>query len=246
MIDLVRRSQFGAHVRAVLLQGIAVGGFNVVDIHGLSEALGVPVLVVTRRPPDMEAVRQALFSDAPRARPRVPGAARKWALIERAGAIEPLGASRRATRRQARPTGLRGAKQRLWVQRAALRSRPRAASSPDTTLHGNVPEPLRLAHLIAGGIATGRSPAAPERYGAVCGAARFVGAARPRVAIPRRPAAVEDARFRGATPGHPCSDKRHHPAPFHADDERRTPSRDTSSPEDYTLGAPTPTTTRRW
>ena len=26
-----------------------------------------------------------------------------------------------------------------------------------TTLHGNLPEPLRLAHLIAGGITTGKS-----------------------------------------------------------------------------------------
>jgi endonuclease V-like protein UPF0215 family len=26
-----------------------------------------------------------------------------------------------------------------------------------TTLHGNVPEPLRLAHIIAGGVATGWS-----------------------------------------------------------------------------------------
>jgi endonuclease V-like protein UPF0215 family len=26
-----------------------------------------------------------------------------------------------------------------------------------TTLHGNIPEPLRLAHLIAGGIVTGKS-----------------------------------------------------------------------------------------
>jgi endonuclease V-like protein UPF0215 family len=30
-----------------------------------------------------------------------------------------------------------------------------------TTLHGNVPEPLRLAHLIAGGIATGHSRGRP-------------------------------------------------------------------------------------
>ncbi|AKU94137.1 hypothetical protein AKJ09_00801 [Labilithrix luteola] len=27
----------------------------------------------------------------------------------------------------------------------------------DTTLHGNVPEPLRLAHLVAGGITDGSS-----------------------------------------------------------------------------------------
>jgi endonuclease V-like protein UPF0215 family len=140
----------------VLLQGIAVGGFNVVDVHGLSQALGVPVLVVTRRPPDMAAVERALFGDAPRTRPRVRGAARKWRLIQRAGAVEPLGASRRSVRRTA-ITGLRMAVPRLFVQRAGLTLEEARRIVAATTLHGNVPEPLRLAHLIAGGIASGRS-----------------------------------------------------------------------------------------
>src|SRR5262249_45071342 len=33
-------SRFAAHTRLVMLQGIALAGFNVVDIHGLHEALG--------------------------------------------------------------------------------------------------------------------------------------------------------------------------------------------------------------
>jgi endonuclease V-like protein UPF0215 family len=160
MIDLVRASQFGVHVQAVLLQGIAVGGFNVVDVHGLSLALRVPVLVVTRRLPDMAAVKRALFHGAPLARPRVAGAARKWRLIEQAGTMEPLGASRRALRREGAapaPTGLRTAAPRLWIQRAGLSLDEARRIVADTTLHGNIPEPLRLAHLIAGGITTGAS-----------------------------------------------------------------------------------------
>ena len=51
MAALVRGSQFDGHVRAVLLNGIAFGGFNVVDIHALAEALARPVLVVARRAP---------------------------------------------------------------------------------------------------------------------------------------------------------------------------------------------------
>lgn len=154
MIELVERSQFRKHVRAVMLHGIAVGGFNVVDVHELSKALAVPVLVIVRRPPDLKAVERALFSSDPPKRPRVRGARRKWELIQRAGTIEPLGMSRRAARR---PTGLRGAPQRLWVQRVGLSLAEARALVAATTLHGNVPEPLRLAHLIAGGIAAGKS-----------------------------------------------------------------------------------------
>jgi endonuclease V-like protein UPF0215 family len=158
MIQLVRESQFATHVGAIMLQGIAVAGFNVVDVHGLSEALGVPVLVVVRRRPDLAAVERALFSEDPAVRPPVRGAARKWRLIQGAGPIEPIGASRRAMRRAgAGPTGLRSAAPHVWVQRVGLSLEAARRLVDLTTLHGNIPEPLRLAHLIAGGLATGRS-----------------------------------------------------------------------------------------
>lgn len=161
MVDLVRQSQFGAHLSAVLLQGIAVGGFNVVDVNGLAQALSIPVLVVTRRPPDMAAVRRALFSDSPKDRPRVPGAARKWGLIEGAGAMEELLPSNRSLRARARgqkPTGIPGREvPRLWVQRAGLSLEQARELVMATTLHGNIPEALRVAHLVAGGVTTGKS-----------------------------------------------------------------------------------------
>lgn len=130
MAELIEESQFRGHVRCVLLQGIAVAGFNVVDVHGLHERLGVPVVVVTRSEPRMARVRKALFE-------RTPGAARKWSLIERAGAME-----------QAGP---------VWIQRVGIERADAAAMLRATTLHGHVPEPLRLAHLIAGGVTTGVS-----------------------------------------------------------------------------------------
>ncbi len=129
MIDLVTNAQFKDHVRAVLLQGIAVAGFNVVDVHTLHERLGVPVLVVARRLPDLPAMRRALVAR--------PGGARKWRLIERAGAMEPLAG--------------------VYVQRVGLTTVEARDLLAATTLHGNLPEPLRLAHLIAGGVTTGAS-----------------------------------------------------------------------------------------
>jgi endonuclease V-like protein UPF0215 family len=129
MIELVTGAQFKSHVRAVLLQGIAVAGFNVVDVHALHEGLGVPVLVVARRLPDLAAMRRALVAR--------PGGARKWRLIERAGPMEPL--------------------EGVYVQRVGLTAAEARALMVATTLHGNLPEPLRLAHLIAGGVTTGAS-----------------------------------------------------------------------------------------
>ena len=145
IVQLVQHSQFCRHVQAVLLQGIAVGGFNVVDIHDLAELLRVGVLVVARKKPDMAAVRRALFSDDPPNRPRVRGASRKWRLIQAAGEVERLGPSRRALRRCA-AGGQPVIDHRLWVQRAGLSLERARNIVLATTLHGNIPEPLRLAH----------------------------------------------------------------------------------------------------
>lgn len=129
MAELIEQSQFQSCVRAVLLQGIAVAGFNVVDIESLSERLDVPVVVVARRKPRLLLMREAVF--------RTPGAERKWRLIERAGPMEPY--------------------ESIFIQRFGISYEAATAMLRATTLHGNLPEPLRLAHLIAGGVTTGAS-----------------------------------------------------------------------------------------
>jgi uncharacterized protein len=128
MARLVRDKDL-THVRGVMLQGITVAGFNVVDIHRLSETLEMPVLVVTRKNPRLELIFKAVM--------RVDGWEAKRALMEAAGTPEPIGD--------------------VWVQRAGLSLEEAAGMLERTTQHGVIPEPLRLAHIIAGGTTTGKS-----------------------------------------------------------------------------------------
>ena len=123
-------SRFWPQLHAVLLQGISVAGFNVVDINLLAQMLERPVLVVSRRRPDMAAIRRALLQ-------HVPGGSRKWKRIEKAGPVESAAG--------------------LWVQRAGLSLDQAVQVLRDSCSNGNVPEPLRAAHLIAGGIVRGES-----------------------------------------------------------------------------------------
>jgi len=116
--------------RVVLLGGIAVGGFNVVDLHALHARLERPVLVVARKRPNLVRIREALLT-------QVPGGARKWRLIERAGPMERAG--------------------EVWVQRAGLSLRDAEQALAASTFHGKIPEPLRVAHLIAGALVEGQS-----------------------------------------------------------------------------------------
>ncbi len=129
IVQLIGRTQFTGHIRAVLLQGIAVAGFNVIDLHRLHETLGIPVVAVARRQPDFAAIQRALS--------HLQGGKQKWKLIERLGPMEPI--------------------RSVFVQRAGIELADTKALLKLTTLHGNLPEPLRLAHLIAGGVTTGQS-----------------------------------------------------------------------------------------
>lgn len=130
IVHLVSGCHFREHLQAVMLQGITFGGFNVVDLQAMSEALQLPVIAVSRRPPDMAAVRNALLQ-------HVPGGRRKWRLIEKAGLMEPAAG--------------------VYVQRAGIPLRDTEVLIERLAVYGRLPEPLRTAHLIAGGIAQGES-----------------------------------------------------------------------------------------
>lgn len=126
---LITGSKFARQLQLVLLQGIALAGFNVVDIHALHEGLRLPVLVVVRKAPRLERVRRALA--------RVRGGERKWRLIARLGPPQPVAG--------------------VYVQRVGLTLDEAKRVIERLAVNGNVPEPLRTAHLIAGAIATGQS-----------------------------------------------------------------------------------------
>lgn len=127
---MVTESRFHAHAQCVLLQGLTFAGFNVVDLPALHEKLDRPVLVVARRAPRYDAIERALLQ-------HVKGGARKWATMQRAGTMEAVGD--------------------VFVQRAGLSLEDAADVLRDTTLVGHIPEAVRLAHLIAAGVAYGHS-----------------------------------------------------------------------------------------
>jgi len=130
LIDCLTGSKYFDQLQAILLQGIAFAGFNVVDLQRLHEATGLPVLVVARYRPDMHAIRKALLE-------KVPGGARKWRLIEAAGPMEPMNA--------------------LYVQRCGITAENAEKLLASMQQNSQLPEPLRVAHMIAGGVTTGES-----------------------------------------------------------------------------------------
>src|SRR5207249_6448993 len=73
---MVAGSRYRAGLAMILIDGTAVGGFNVIDAESLHEKVDRPVVTVTRRQPDPAAIETALrrrFADwadrLPRIRP---------------------------------------------------------------------------------------------------------------------------------------------------------------------------------
>ena len=130
LAQMIGGCRFRPQLQVVLLQGIALAGFNVVDIHALAQASGLAVVTVARRRPDLDSIRRALLE-------RVPAGARKWQLIQAAGPMEPAGG--------------------VYLQRAGIDRPTAAALVGQLAVHSRLPEPVRTAHLIAGGLATGES-----------------------------------------------------------------------------------------
>jgi endonuclease V-like protein UPF0215 family len=132
--QLVETSRFNAHIRLVMLQGIALGGFNVVDVFALQRRLARPVLVVSRRRPDLTKIRSALLKN-------IHEGAAKWNIIERLGPMEPAGP--------------------VYIQRVGLARQDALETLRRFAVHSHVPEPLRSAHLIAGALVSGQSRGNP-------------------------------------------------------------------------------------
>jgi uncharacterized protein len=126
---LLLGGKFLPQLHVVLLDGLAFGGFNLVDLRALSERLRRPCVAVMRRPPDLSAIERALR--------RLPGSERRLSLLRRAGPIH------------AHPPFVFQVMGADPAEIAPLLAR--------LTDRGNVPEPLRLAHLVGAAVVRGVS-----------------------------------------------------------------------------------------
>jgi len=131
IISAVTESRF-KDLRVILLKGITYAGFNVVDVERLYRETGLPVVVVVRKRPDIDAMESALRKHFPDAEDRI-------RLIRKA------------------PPLVEVIPGRLYLQAIGLDEKTAREIVRVTTRSGLIPEPLRLAHMIASAVMTGES-----------------------------------------------------------------------------------------
>lgn len=126
---LLLESKFVEQLHLVLLDGIALGGFNIIDLPALSAGVELPCVAVMRKRPDLDAIDRALKN--------LPDYGIRKALLDKAGEIHQIDG--------------------FVFQVCGATPDVVAEILTKLTDNGDVPEALRLAHIIGSAVMTGQS-----------------------------------------------------------------------------------------
>lgn len=128
IIAMIKRCKFKPQLQCIMLDGIAVAGFNVIDIVKLHDETQLQVIVVMRDYPEFEKMIAALEKL---------GYKDKIELLYKAGEILQI------DNIHVQLCGLDISKAKELIKISCTRS--------------NIPEPVRVAHLIGRGVVSGES-----------------------------------------------------------------------------------------
>ncbi len=133
LAEMVGGSRYGENLAAIFIDGIALGGFNIIDIEALNSDLHTPIVTVTRDKPDLESMKTALkakFEDWER----------RFELISKTELHE--------VETEHKPLYVQVVGEDLDIIKGIIAK---------STVLGALPEPVRMAHLIATAMKTGES-----------------------------------------------------------------------------------------
>jgi endonuclease V-like protein UPF0215 family len=132
-IDMIKKTRYSKQLKAILLDGITLGGFNVVDMREIHSHTNLPLITITRDKPNFKKIEIALkknFYDW-----------KKRLKIIRNGELHKITTKHNP----------------IYVKFLGLYLEEVKEIIRISTIRGVIPEPIRVAHIIASGIARGES-----------------------------------------------------------------------------------------
>ncbi|UCD13254.1 MAG: DUF99 family protein [Thermoplasmatales archaeon] len=131
--EMIQNTKHRQQLKVVMLDGVALGGFNIVDINELYESTNLPIITITRDKPDFVKIKDALrknFNDWQE----------RWKTLEKGEMC--------TVETRHNP---------IYVKSAGISIEEAKEIINLSTIRGVIPEPIRVAHLIASGITRGES-----------------------------------------------------------------------------------------
>lgn len=135
LVKSINLSRHKQQLKIIMLDGITMGGFNTIDAKKLNEETKIPVIVINRIHPNLKKVKAALkqnFKDWEK----------RWGMIENAGEIKKC-VLKNGVKVFYQSVGISDEETEEVIQLATTRSQ--------------IPEVLRVAHLIATAVVKGES-----------------------------------------------------------------------------------------
>jgi hypothetical protein len=132
LVVMINQSRHREQIGVIMLDGITFGGFNVVDIQEIFRKTGIPVIVIMRKKPDLLKIKNALGN--------FPNCEQRWKLIKKAGKIQKI-----------------NNKEPIYIQTSGISGEDAEEIAKLATTRSAIPEPIRVAHIIASGVVTGDS-----------------------------------------------------------------------------------------
>ncbi len=135
LIGMVNESRHRGQLRVIMVDGVTFAGFNVLDVREVFKKTGLPVIAISRELPNMADIRKAIK--------HLPDWRERWKIIRGVGKIYPV-----RTKSRGQP---------IYMQPVGIKREDAAAIVKLSSTRSLVPEPLRVAHLIATALVRGES-----------------------------------------------------------------------------------------
>jgi len=128
--SMIKNSPHYKQLRIIILDGVTFAGFNVVDITRLNAETKLPVIAVTREKPNFEEIHTALKN--------LPKCEDRWKAILKAGEVFEVPCKNKS--------------EKVYIQISGILKEDAEKILKLTSTRSNIPEALRVAHLLASGI----------------------------------------------------------------------------------------------
>lgn len=126
--EMINKSKFKPQLQIIFLKGISVAGFNVINVFELSEKTKLPIIIVMRDYPNYKKIYSALK------------------IIKQEHKIKLI-------REIPKPLKV----EKIYIQYINTTLAKTKEWLKITCIHSFVPEPIRVAHIIARGVVSGES-----------------------------------------------------------------------------------------
>ena len=120
----IRKSRHYDQLSLIMLDGISFGGFNLVDIKKLSKKTKMPVIVIQRKRPDIVKFLKA--------QKKLGNYKERTKIVKKAGKFYKYN--------------------NVYYQKSMISNEEAERILDLTCIRSNIPEPIRVAHLIASGL----------------------------------------------------------------------------------------------